>query len=199
MNSALSNTMRALTAQHPSATDELIDRLRDGETSAVGEAYDLHHEAVRAFATRLVGDETIAEDLVHEVFVSLPKVVNRFREDSSLRSFLTGIAINHARHYVRSASRRRAAAARMVEQAPRPTPVETPEQATDNRRFLIALARALDTLPLEQRVTFVLCDVEERTAGEASTLTGVPDATVRTRLFHARRKLRDVLEREGFQ
>ena len=41
--------------------------------------YDLHHQAVRAFATRLVGDPSSAEDLVHEVFVSLPKAMKNYR------------------------------------------------------------------------------------------------------------------------
>jgi len=92
----------------------LIERLRDADPVAVGEAYDEHHGAVRAFAKRLVGDPTAAEDLVHEVFVSLPGAIRRFRGDSTLRTFLISIAVNHARHHVRAASRRRAAMDRMA-------------------------------------------------------------------------------------
>jgi RNA polymerase sigma-70 factor (ECF subfamily) len=54
-------------------------------------------------------------------------------------------------------------------------------------------------LPLDQRVAFVLCDVEERTSGEAAELAGAPEATMRTRLFHARKKLRTALTKEGIQ
>jgi RNA polymerase sigma-70 factor (ECF subfamily) len=64
---------------------------------------------------------------------------------------------------------------------------------------LRALNRALDSLPLDQRVAFVLCDVEERTSGEAAELAGAPEATLRTRLFHARKKLRTALTKEGIQ
>jgi len=46
-------------------------------------------------------------------------------------------------------------------------------------------------------VAFVLCDVEERTSAEAAELAGAPEATMRTRLFHARKKLRAALEKEG--
>ena len=73
----------------------------------MGEAYDLHGAAVLAFARRLVGDADAAQDLVQETFMTLPKSARRFEERGSLRSFLISIAINHARHHVRAASRRR--------------------------------------------------------------------------------------------
>ena len=50
---------------------------------------------------------------------------------------------------------------------------------------------------IEQRVAFVLCEVEERTSTEAARIVGAPEATLRTRLFHAKRKLRQALEVEG--
>ena len=49
---------------------------------------------------------------------------------------------------------------------------------------------------MAQRVAFVLCDVQELTSAEAGALAGVPEATVRTRLFHARRRLRELLQPE---
>lgn len=189
--------MRALSLRQPANSDELLARLQRGETSAVGELYDAHHEALRAFAQRLLGDESSAEDLVHEVFVQLPRVIGRFRGDSSLRTFLIGIAVNRARHHVRSAQRRRAAMSRLAEQ-PRQT-VEQPDEDAERRRIVEALQRALDTLPMDQRVAFVLCEVEERASSEAATITGAPEATMRTRLHHARKKLRMHLEQEGFR
>lgn len=192
--------MRALSFDPPAraaelATADLIERLRQGESRALGEAYDQHHEAVRAFAGRLVGDSAAAEDLVHEVFVTLPRAIRRFHAQSSLRSFLIGIAIQHARHHVRSASRRRAALVRLAAEPERSS--TSPEASATDRRLLEAIARALDELPLDQRVAFVLCDVEERSSVEAAELVSAPEATLRTRLFHARKKLRAALEREG--
>lgn len=176
---------------------QLLTRLQKGEAQALGEVYDLHHEAVRAFAGRLVGDPSSAEDLVHEVFVALPHTIRRFQGNSSLRSFLTGVAINHARHHVRSASRRRAAVQRMGHEPERET--ESPEASLQRSAFLQALNRALDRLPLDQRVAFVLCDVEEHSSAEAAEITGAPEGTMRTRLFHARKKLRAALEQEGIR
>jgi RNA polymerase sigma-70 factor (ECF subfamily) len=179
------------------ARTELCARLERGEPAAICEVYDEHHAAVRAFATRLLGEPASAEDLVHEVFVSLPRVIRSFRGESSLRTFLISVAVNHSRHFVRSATRRRAAMARLADEPPRSSP--NPERDFRRRELADALTRALDTLPLDQRVAFVLCDVEERSSAQAARIVGAPEGTVRTRLFHARKKLRALLEEEGIR
>jgi len=58
------------------------------------------------------------------------------------------------------------------------------------------LTRAMDALTIDHRTAFVLCEVEQMSAAEASEVLGIPEATVRTRLFNAKRKLRDLLEKE---
>ncbi len=146
---ALYSTMRALSLAADTPEETLLSRLRGGDTHALGEVYDQHHEAVRAFACRLVGDAGIAEDLVHEVFVALPRVIKRFAGESTLRSFLTGVVINHARHHVRSASRRRAMLTK-VGREPLPES-RSPESSAEGQAFLVVLNRALDALPLDQR------------------------------------------------
>lgn len=174
---------------------ELCARVERGEPAAVGQIYDEHHEAVRAFATRLVGEPASAEDLVHEVFVSLPQAMRGFRGESSIRTFLISIAVNHARHFVRSAARRRTALDKLSLEPPPSSP--NPERDYRRRQLADALTRALDALPLDQRVAFVLCDVEERSSSQVARIVGAPEGTVRTRLFHARKKLRAQLEKEG--
>ncbi len=182
-------------ARHP--YDDLVARLRSGDVAAVGIAYDRHHAAVRRFARRLVGDDASAEDLVHEVFVTLPQAIRQFCGASSLSTFLFSIAVNHARHHLRTAARRRATVERFAREPAAAS--SDPEQHAARASLQRALNRALDTLPHDQRVVFVLCEVEERTAAEASEIMGAPEATVRTRLFHARKKLRAELERQGIR
>lgn len=129
--------------------------------------YQQHHTAVRAFAQRLVGDVEAAEDLLQDVFVALPAAVARFRGESSLRTFLISIAVNHARNHVRAASRRRAALSRLARE---PAPNSTdPEREVLRARLGQRLMLALDTLPLEQRVVVVLAEVEERSSQEIAT------------------------------
>jgi RNA polymerase sigma-70 factor (ECF subfamily) len=176
---------------------DLALRLAASDPAAVGEVYDQHHRAVRAFATRLVGDAAAAEDLLHEVFVALPRAIRGYRFESSLRTFLISIAVNHARHHVRAATRRRAAMGRLALEPE--NHVADPEHLQRRKELASLLTRALDTLPLEQRVTFVLCEVEDRTSREVAEITGVPEGTVRTRLHHAKKKLREALSQEGLE
>jgi RNA polymerase sigma-70 factor (ECF subfamily) len=176
-----------------SLPDELLARLRSGELAALGDAYDAHHTHVRAFAQRLLGDDSAAEDLVQETFLTLPRVVRRFRGDASLRTFLVSIAVRHASHYLRAAARRRAA----MDRAAREPRLDTPAPDAEAERAQLAdvLLRALDALPIDQRVAVVLCEVEGYTSTEAARVVGVPEGTVRTRLFHAKQKLRELLGR----
>lgn len=174
---------------------DFVARLTLGDRAAVAEAYDAHHSAVRAFAKRLVGETAAAEDLVHEVFVVLPRAIKSYRGDASLRTFLISVAVNHARHHVRAAARRRYAMERYEREPSRGT--SDPEQVTGQRELAQVLERCLDALPLDQRVAFVLCEVEERSSTEVARIVGAPEGTVRTRLFHAKKKLRGLLEEEG--
>ena len=174
---------------------DLPSRLRQGDVQAVAEAYDKFASSVRAFAKRLIGDAEAAEDLVHDVFVTLPSAVRNFRGESSFKTFLISIAVNHARHHLRAAARRRAAMQRYAEQPE--ASGDDPEYLLRRRQLAEQLSTAMDELPIDQRVAFVLCDVEERPSPEVAAIVGVSEATVRTRLFHARRKLRQRLEQIG--
>src|ERR1043165_4902678 len=71
-----------------------IHALKRGDLDALGTVYDHHHMAVRAFACRLLADPTAAEDLLQEVFLSVPGAIHNYQGDSSLRTFLIGIAVN---------------------------------------------------------------------------------------------------------
>lgn len=180
---------------------DLAARLREGDRAAVEEAYVAHHAAVRAFARRLVGDDASAEDIVHDAFLALPRAIRGFRGEGSLRSFLIGVAINHSRRHVRSAMRRRAATERLaVRTQLQERTIDATEQLA-HQRLAAALWTALDALPIDQRVAFVLCEAEQRTSVEVAAIVGAPEGTVRTRLFHAKRKLREklgpLLGREG--
>lgn len=168
--------------------------LAAGDVDALARLYEQHHEAVRRFARRFVGEES-AEDLVHDTFLSLPSALRRWNGSGALRTFLIGIALNHARHHLRAAARKRAAMQRFAAEPRGGAP--TPQDALDRRHLSDLLLCAMDTLSFDHRSAFVLCDVEERPAAEVAQLLGIPEATVRTRLFHARQKLRTALQRRG--
>jgi RNA polymerase sigma-70 factor, ECF subfamily len=196
---ALRPLARAAAAPEAEAAsvEETAAALAAGSEGALRSTYREHQAHVRAFARRLVGDDGAAEDLVQEVFVRLPRAARRFRGESSLRSFLISMAINHARHFVRAASRRRAVTARYAREAAFAGALVDEDQV-ERQQMAEALVRALDTLPLDQRIAFILCEVEERTSSEAATLVGTSNGTLRARLFHAKRKLRASLLALGY-
>jgi RNA polymerase sigma-70 factor (ECF subfamily) len=209
------------------AIDPLVERLRRGEHEAIAETYDLHGAAILAMCRRILGDDALAEDVLQDVLVALPQAIERryvrsrrilgddalaedvlqdvlvalpqaiegFEGASSLRTYLLSIAVNHARHRIRAAVRRRAAMERYGREG-----VESMRDDGERRFDLSrALSLAFDELSEDQRVAFVLCEVEERTAGEAGAIVGAPEATMRTRVFHAKRKLRETLARRGLR
>jgi RNA polymerase sigma-70 factor (ECF subfamily) len=177
------------TAQNGSA---LVERLRRGDAAALEMLYRQHHEAVRAFACRLLGSRELAEDLLHEVFLCVPAAFRGYRGESTLRTFLIAVAVNKSKHYVRAASRRRRLQEELAGEPPRGRST-SPDEEWERRELAAELQRALDQLPLEERVVVVLCEVEERTSTEVAQITSAPEATVRTRLFRAKRKLRAML------
>jgi RNA polymerase sigma-70 factor (ECF subfamily) len=173
-----------------------LQELVAGQEAALTRLYKEHHAAVRALARRLLsrGNANDVEDIVHDVFVAAPTAFKNYRGEGSVRSFVFSIAVHQVRHYIRATSRRRAwldrfAFARAVPAAP-----PTPEAQRAQRELADRLNRALETLSFEHRTAVVLCEVEEMTAGEAAQIVGVPEATVRTRLHHAKKKLRALLE-----
>ncbi len=171
---------------------DLVWRLRAGERSAIAEAYDRHSGVLRAFAQRLLGDDAAAEDLVHDVFLGLPRTVRRFEGRSSLRTFLVSVAANRCRHHVRSATRYRRAKARFAAQAIDPIP--GPAELREQREMAERLTSALDELSLDLRLTFVLAVIEGRPNPEVASILGVAETTVRTRVLRARGRLRKLLE-----
>lgn len=173
----------------------LLAALSAGKLEAAAHAYDRWHVRVRVLARRLLGDSASAEDVVQETFVVLARAARRYRgEPGNLESFVLGIAVRRARNHHRAAWRRRVALDRLASQEW--SDPHTPEQDLYRRELGGRLARALARLPHAQRAAFVLCEIEGMTAGQAAAVVEAPEATVRTRLFHARRRLRELLAGE---
>lgn len=176
------------------ADGALVDGLRAGRLDALAAAFDRWHGRVRVLARRLLSDPASAEDVVQEVFASLIHAMCGFRGEVDVEAFILAIAVKRARHHQRSAVRRRRAMERLAveDRLARPDP----EQDAYRRELGLRLEAALDQLPSAQREAFVLCEVEELSSPRACEIASVPEATIRTRLFHARRRLRALLDGE---
>lgn len=150
--------------------------------------YAEHREAVWSFASRFLADDASAEDLVHDVFVALPRLWHKRQPGTPVRSFLLGVTVNLARNYSRSAKRRRRLADLWSRETPTAT-LEHPEQLTSRRDLALRLEHGLNALSHEHRAVFVLVEVEQHSTLEAAEILDVPPGTVRSRLFHAKRQL----------
>jgi RNA polymerase sigma-70 factor (ECF subfamily) len=173
----------------------LVDGLCEGRLDALGAAFDRWHDRVRVLARRLLSDPAGAEDVVQDVFASLIRAMRGFRGEVDLETFILAITVKRARHHQRAAARRRRAMERLA--AEDRFALRGPEEDTYRRELGLRLEAALVRLPVAQREAFVLCEVEELSSPRASDVVGVPETTIRTRLFHARRRLRELLAGEG--
>ncbi len=170
--------------------------LQRGEPEAIRTLYWEHHAALRALGRHLLGNPNDAEDLVHEVFLAVPRALKSYRGESSLRTFLSAITVKRAGKVLRTLKRyhRVLGFLKTPGQVPHHDDHQ-PERAIERSELSACLAKELKRLPFAQRAVVVLCLVEERPAGEVARILGISEATVRTRLFYGRRRLRMRLRR----
>lgn len=172
-----------------------LDALRRGDSAALTRLYREHHDPVRALVRRLVSQSSDVEDVVHEVFVAAPAAFKNYRGEGSVRSYLFSVAVFHVRRHLRATTRRRSWLERLHLVRVADAPV-LPDKHSERRQLADRLRAALDTLSFDHRAAVVLCEIEELSSVEAAEVLGVPEATVRTRLHYAKKKLRAHLEEE---
>jgi RNA polymerase sigma-70 factor, ECF subfamily len=166
-----------------------------GDSAALGALFDRHHEPVYRLISRLLRSEpSEIDDLVQTTFLEAWRSASRYSSKGSVRSFLFGIAANTVRHHVRSTRRRRDA---IGDWQPPPPPTNAPDDVLARARQVNQLALALDRLPHDLRVAYVLCDLEDIPGVEAARMLDVRAGTLWRRLHDARRALREALEPTG--
>ena len=173
-----------------------IEALRARDPGAIADLYRAQGNKVRAFATRMLGDPSLAEDVVHDVFVALPDALLGFRGDSQLSTFLIGITVNVCRRRLRSRVRGHRAVKKMLAREVEDE-VLTPEAEARGRQLADALERGLESLSVDHREVIVLCAIQQRTSRDVAQILGIPEGTVRTRLMAARRRLGTFMREAG--
>jgi len=174
---------------------ELLQGVAGGDLGALGELYDRYARHVWQAARRSI-DGVDAEDVVHQLFVKLPEIAPSYDGRANCRGWLCGIAVRLAMRHRRGAGRFR----RMLGSFSHTLVGRTsrdPEREAMGSQDMSALERALTALSEKKRVVFLLVEVEGLTAEEAARALGIPAATARTRLFHARKELQAALQEEG--
>ena len=188
--------LRRVSSEITELSDEaLLAACGTGDRGALGGLFDRFHVVVYRFVSRLhTIDEAARDDIVQATFLELPRTVRQFRGHSSVKTWILGVAANVARHHQRSEQRRRVNQDRFAS-APAPAAPTLPDAEVDRRRLLIRIAEALATLPYDQQVAFVLCDLEQLPGIEVARTFEIPEGTLWRRLHVARNAVRAALAR----
>jgi RNA polymerase sigma factor (sigma-70 family) len=173
-----------------SSDDELADRLRAGDETALREAYDRHGAAVFYLAQRLLGNRSDAEDVTQVTFVAAWTGRDGFDpQRGTILGWLLGIARRKAVDRLRVAERD-GRAVETVRKLAAPPPEDAPERVLDR----LVVADELATLPAEQRRTLELAFYDDLTHPQISAVTGLPLGTVKS---HIRRGMASLRQRWG--
>jgi RNA polymerase sigma-70 factor (ECF subfamily) len=172
---------------------ELVARMATGDREALGVLFDRHHQALFGFLARASGaDDVEIEDLVQTTFLEAFRAAPKFRAAAAPRTWLFAIGGNLARMHRRATRRRTRAMQRFADQ-PEPTG-EALDARVAHQRALARIEAALDDLPHDLRIAYVMCVLQDVTADEAARALGVPRGTVWRRIHDARQLLRAAAE-----
>lgn len=162
-----------------------------GDSAALGALFDRHHEAVYRLVSRLLRMEAVEiDDIVQTTFLEAWKSASKYSAKGAVRSFLFGIAANTVRHHVRSSKRRRDAFENWESPAPVPA---APDDALSRAQQVQLLTAALERLPHDLRVAYVMCDLEDIAGVEVAKLLDIRAGTLWRRLHDARKALREAI------
>jgi RNA polymerase sigma-70 factor (ECF subfamily) len=176
-------------------TDEvLIARIAGGDRVAMHALFSRHHVRVYRFVLRLVRNEATAEDLISEVFLDVWRQAGKFEGRSAVSTWMLSIA----RFKALSVLRRKHEEELDDEMAERiEDHSDDPEVALAKRDKGAVLRACLSELSVEHREVIDLVYYHEKSVQEVAGITGIPEATVKTRMFYARKKLSELLKERG--
>lgn len=174
------------TSFESSFESRLVARLQAGETEALGTLFEMHVERVFAFARHLLGNREDAEEVTSEAFIRAFERATSFRGDCPFRGWLFGITRNLCRDRLRQP--------RLLVFNADSAILDTVEsdggRLADQMETQMAVQRAMEGLPDEQRLVLLLCDVEEWDAQEAALALERSLSATKSLLYRARRSLR---------
>ena len=183
-------------AMQATSDEALISRIAAGDRLAMQVLFARHHVRVYRFVLRLVSNPTLAEDLISEVFLDVWRQAGKFEARSAASTWLLAIA----RFKALSALRRKPEeeldeeAAGAIED-----PADDPEVSVQKKDKGEILRKCLTALSPDHREIIDLVYYHEKSMDECAEILQIPEATVRTRMFYARKRLAELLKTEGIE
>jgi len=185
-----------LSANQATSDEVLIGRIAKGDRLAMQVLFARHHVRVYRFVLRLVGNPSVAEDLISDVFLDVWRQADRFEGRSAVSTWMLAIA----RFKALSALRKKPDEeldedmAEAIEDT-----ADDPEVALEKKDKSAVLRKCLERLSPEHKEIIDLVYYHEKSVEEVAEIVGIPENTVKTRMFYARKKLAELLEAAGVE
>ncbi len=177
--------------------DLWVERLREGDTEALREVVHAFGERLTAVVSGVLRDRDAVEDVVQETFTKAFYRIHGFKGGSSLYTWLYRVAVNGAKDYIKSRKRRPASSFdELPGRASLPAGERPMVEGLERREMRLEVRRAIDRLPEGFRTVLALREIEGMAYNEIAEVLGLSLGTVESRLFRARRRLRDLLAAE---
>jgi len=176
-------------AAETSSDETLIRRIASGDQLAMRTLFARHRVPLYRWLLRIVRDETLAEDLLSDVFLDVWRQAASYKGRASVSTWLLAIA----RHKALSARRRRVDAELDAPIASTiADPGDDPEVALQKKNLGELLRNSLASLSPEHGEVIDLVYYHGKSVKEVADIVGVGEATVKTRMFYARKKLAEL-------
>lgn len=176
---------------------DLISRCQAGDLDAFGEIYARYERAVHRFAYHMLGDPDDADDVTQDAFMKAYRTLPGFRGECSLLTWLLKVTGNLCRDRHKMRARRGEIPLPAEHQPDLPARGERggdPAALFERKDLHATLYRVLGGLPEAQRELIALRDLEGLSYQEIAEVLGCSAASVKLRLFRARRSFRDRME-----
>jgi RNA polymerase sigma-70 factor, ECF subfamily len=174
--------------------EALIDLIARGDRRALEVLLGRHNIRVYRFALRLLKDATAAEDVVSEVFIDVWRQAGRFERRSQVSTWLLAIARNKSLSVLRRRSTEvlDSEVAEFIED-----PADNPEVMMQKKQRSSVLQGCLTQLSPAHREIVDLVYYHEKSIEEVAEIVGVPENTVKTRMFYARKRMGELMASQG--
>jgi RNA polymerase sigma-70 factor (ECF subfamily) len=174
------------------ADEVLISRMARGDQAALRTLMDRHQVRISRFVRRFIGDRSLVEDLVCDTFFAAWQQAPHFENRSSVATWLMAIA----RYKALSARERQTLPTEPLDDVLATTVIDSglqPDAAVERDDWGRFLRQCLGSLPAEQAMLIELVYYRDKSIKEVALLMGIPENTVKSRMFLGRKKLAAML------
>ena len=176
------------------SNSELVKRSQLGDKSAFEELVKRHQDLVFSLSFKLTGNRELANDVAQEAFIRAWKAIEKFRGDSTFGTWIYRITVNTAWTLRKKAKKHYSL---NIEDTQEPVVIDEkkdPELVAINSDLSVVLRKALNQIPLEQRIIVELKNIEGRSHKEIADYLDISVTAAKVRLHRAHQKLRNILE-----